>query len=88
MEAGAGRSSSPLDEIRPSIWTGQMTQELLELIWVLEGTQSMLPQLGALLDQIVGDETFHADELPSPTEEERHAPEDEEPELQQQIPLT
>lgn len=38
MKKGAGRRSSPLDEIRPERWTPQLTQELLELTWVLEAT--------------------------------------------------
>lgn len=33
-----GRKTSPLDEIRPTTWTAAMTQELLELLWVLEAT--------------------------------------------------
>ncbi len=87
MRSGAGRSSSPLDEIRPSSWTGQMTQELLEFIWVLEATLAMLPELSVLLDEVIGGETFRASELPTPTEDERRAPAEEEPELQQEIDL-
>ena len=35
---GAGRRSSPLNEIRPTLWTAWFTLELLELLWVLEAT--------------------------------------------------
>src|SRR5881397_1578880 len=31
LKGGAGRSSSPLDEIRPERWTVEMSQELMEL---------------------------------------------------------
>ena len=37
MKNGAGRKSSPLDDIRPAGWTSAFTTELLELLWVLEG---------------------------------------------------
>ena len=32
MRDGAGRKSSPLDDIRPQRWTAQFTRELLELL--------------------------------------------------------
>jgi hypothetical protein len=86
MKDGAGRSSSPLDEIRPERWTVEMTQELLELLWALEATVSMFPELRQTLDAIVAGPTFHADELPQPTTEERLAPGEERVE-QQEIEL-
>ncbi|CAN5843558.1 DNA methyltransferase [soil metagenome] len=49
MKEPAGRSSSPLDEIRPGRWTGEMTMELLELLWVLEATVEKEPGLAAFL---------------------------------------
>ena len=39
---GAGRKSSPLDEIRPERW--EFTEELLELLWVLEATLELQPE--------------------------------------------
>jgi len=83
MRAGAGRTSSPLDEIRPDRWIGALTQELLELLWVLEATVSMLPDLKEVFDGVIGGETFRADELPQPTPNERRAPGDEEHEATQ-----
>lgn len=74
MKDGAGRSSSPLDEIRPSSWTAEMSQELLELLWVLEATVAMFPELEQTLEAIVARETFRADELPQPTASERQPP--------------
>ncbi len=83
MRAGAGRTSSPLDEIRPERWTAALTQELLELLWVLEASVSMLPDLKAVFDNVIESETFRVDELPQPTANERRAPGDEEDETTQ-----
>jgi hypothetical protein len=84
MLGGAGRTSSPLDEIRPERWTAEMTRELLELLWGLEATVSMLPKLKENFEAIVGGQTFRSDELPQPTTQEREAPgEEREPEQQE-----
>jgi hypothetical protein len=74
MKAGAGKSSSPLDAIRPEAWTAQMTQELLELLWVLEATVALQPTLAALLDEICAGALFEAGELPQPSARERQPP--------------
>lgn len=74
MKKGAGRSSSPLDAIRPDRWTAQLTEELLELLWVLEATVALYPELATLLDEIVKSPTFSAGELPTPSPEERQPP--------------
>ena len=88
MRSGAGRSTSPLDEIRPERWTGDLTRELLELLWVLEATVAMFPELRAIFDEVIAGETFRADELPIPTVEERHAPGGEEAEpIQHELEL-
>ena len=85
MQDGAGRTSSPLDEIRPERWTAEMTQELLELLWVLEATVSMFPEIEEALGAIVAGPTFHADELPQPTIRERQAPGEERQAEQQEM---
>ncbi len=69
-----GRRSSPLDEIRPERWTGDMTRELLQLLWVLEATVDKEPELAALLEEIIASEVFTAEELSEPTDEERKPP--------------
>lgn len=74
MKKRAGKKSSPLDDIRPESWTPRLTDEFLELLWVLEATLAMEPNLSAVLDKIVGGPCFKADELPVPTAEERKAP--------------
>ena len=74
MRKGAGKKSSPLDEIRPTRWTAQFTRELLELLWVLEGTVKRWPKLAELLEAVVAGECFGAQELPEPEVWEREAP--------------
>jgi len=74
MKKRAGRSSSELDKIRPDRWTTQMSQELLQLLWVLEQTLSRYPQMADLLDRIVAGPLFRADELPQPDAAQRKPP--------------
>ena len=74
MKEGAGRRSSPLDAIRPETWPAQFTEELLQLLWVIEHTVALGPELDTLLDEIVAGELIAADELPQPTAEERQPP--------------
>ena len=74
MKAPSGRTSSPLDQIRPDQWTGQMTQELLELLWLLEATVQAQDEMSGLLAEVIASDVFLADELPQPSEEERGAP--------------
>jgi len=68
----SGRKSSDLDEIRPDRW--EFAGELLELLWVLEETVRLQPEGAALLDEVCGSELFTADELPSPSDDERQPP--------------
>lgn len=74
MKVRSGRKSSPLDEIRPSAWDATLTTELLELLWVLEATVAMQPELDTLLADVLAGPLFAANELPQPTAEERAAP--------------
>lgn len=74
MKAPSGRTSSPLDQIRPEQWTGQMTQELLELLWLLEATVQAQDEMSELLADVIASDVFLADELPQPSEAERGAP--------------
>ena len=74
MKKGAGRKSSPLDDIRPTRWTSQFTTELLELLWVLEATLAAYPEQAQLLQEIITGDCFHADELPPVPEDMRKPP--------------
>ena len=68
----SGRKSSPLDEIRPARW--DFTEELLELLWVLEHTIELQPEGAALLEEVCSSALVSDDELPKPTPEEREPP--------------
>ncbi len=74
MKKGAGRKSSPLDDIRPTRWTSQFTTELLELLWVLEATLAAYPEHSQLLQEVIAGDCFHASELPPVPEEMRKPP--------------
>lgn len=71
MKHGAGRKSSPLDDIRPTSW--QFDGELLDLLWVLDGTVDLLPEAGRLLHRVLAEPMFQAIELPEPSPGERKA---------------
>lgn len=71
MKKGTGKKSSPLDDIRPERW--EFDEELLDLLWVLEHTVAMWPELGKVLDAIVADKLFVAKDFPEPTPVERAA---------------
>ncbi len=73
-KGGAGRRSSPLDDIRPECWTAGMTQELLELLWVLEHTLAMAPDLREILERVVQSDCFTEAALPAPSKEEKIPP--------------
>ena len=68
----SGRKSSPLDKIRPEHW--EFTEELLELLWVLEATLALQPEGAALLSEVCSSSLFTQDELPTPSSEERQSP--------------
>jgi len=74
MKKGAGRKSSPLDDIHPERWTSQFTTELLELLWVLEATIASYPEQAKLLEAVTIGECFQADELPEVPETMREPP--------------
>ena len=74
MKKRAGRRSSPLDEIRPERWTARMSEELLELIWILEATLAMEPELEHALNAAVAGPCYAVSELPQPEPDERDAP--------------
>jgi hypothetical protein len=71
MKKRAGRKSSPLDNIRPKRWTPRLSDELLELLWVLETTVAMRPKLKAVLDRAIAGPCFTSAELPRPSTKER-----------------
>lgn len=74
MKKGAGKKSSPLDDIRPTHWTRQFTTELLDLLWVLEATLATYPEQAQLLQEVIAGDCFYADELPEVPSEMRKPP--------------
>ena len=74
MKKGAGKKSSPLDDIRPERWTARFTTELLDLLWVLEATLASYPEQSRLLKAVLDGACFRADELPSAPAEMRKPP--------------
>ena len=64
-----GKKSSPLNELRPAQWT--FDDELLDLLWVLDGTVDLLPAVNGLLEQVLAGPLFTAKALPQPTKVER-----------------
>jgi len=76
MKKGAGKKSSPLDDIHPERWTSAFTTELLELLWVLEATVAGYEEQARLLEAVVAGECFRADEFPPVPEEMRKPPKD------------
>jgi hypothetical protein len=81
--AGRDKTRSELDRIRPQRWT--FTQELLELLWVVEGCVLLWPSLRDFLGEVVVGNQISATGLPLPTEDERSEPASDAP--QQQIGL-
>ena len=74
MKERSGRKSSPLDDIRPRVWTREFTRELLELLWVLEKTIEDYPNQKILLEEILEGPLFTAGDLPAVPPEAREAP--------------
>ena len=68
----SGKKSSPLDEIRPQRW--EFGDELLELLWVLEGTVALEPAGERLLEEILASDLCTASEFPQPQPHERKPP--------------
>jgi hypothetical protein len=74
MRERSGKKSSPLDDIRPRIWTREFTRELLELLWVLEITVAGYLTQQQLLEAVLAGDLFTAAELPAVPDEAREAP--------------
>ncbi len=85
MKGGAGRKSSPLDDIREKTWPAAFTKELLELLWVLEHSVATHPEQAALLEAVLKGPLWLATELPQPTEAEREPPKTAPPAVQPRL---
>jgi hypothetical protein len=74
MKERSGKKSSLLDDIRPERWTPRMSDEFLELLWVLEATLAIEPELEKALDAVTAGPCFIAADLPTPKLSERLPP--------------
>ena len=74
MKKPKGRKSSKLDEIRPQHWSPDMTTTLISLVWILEATINMEPDLEGILQSVIKSECFRASELPKPSEAQKAPP--------------
>lgn len=74
MRERSGKKSSPLDDIRPRVWTREFTRELLELLWVLEITIAGYPKQKELFEAVLESDLFTEAELPAVPDEAREAP--------------
>ena len=52
-----------------------MTDELLDLLWLVEHSLELEPKLAELLDRVVNSPVFYAKDIPQPTSADREAPE-------------
>jgi len=73
MKKGAGKKSSPLDEIRPERWPSQFTTELLELLWCWKRLSRVPRTDEAPRSGRVG-QCFNAGEMPPVRDEARKPP--------------
>lgn len=70
----AGKSATPLDQIRPTEWEDEWNDELLDLLRVLTKTIQLGEKQAHLLEEIVQSDLIPADELPIPSDDERKVP--------------
>lgn len=70
--AGRSTTRSELDTIRPERWT--FTNELLELLWVVEGCVGLWAPMGGLLEAVVSGDQIPAADLPQPSGGEKKEP--------------
>jgi hypothetical protein len=71
MKGGAGKKSSPLDDLGAANW--DFDDELLDMLWVVEATLHRYDQANLLLEKVVVGDTLGASELPMPTASDRRA---------------
>lgn len=74
MKSGSGRTSSPLDEIRPRRWTGRFTTELLDLLWTLQATIDQYPAQARLLEDVLDTPLIEQTALPPVPDAARRPP--------------
>ena len=71
MKERSGKKSSELDDIRPDSWT--FDDELLDLLWLLDNTIDLLPEVNENFEHILQSDLFKAEDFPKPTVAEKHS---------------
>lgn len=72
LPTGKAKSSkSPLDGLRPTVWTSAMDDELLALLWTVENVVKLHTEQASLLNRVQAGQTVLASGLPTPSPEER-----------------
>lgn len=72
MRKRAGKHSSELDNIRPRTW--EFDGELLDLLWVLDHTVDLLPDMVKVFSLVLESALFRSSDFPEPTDLERKGP--------------
>ena len=65
MKEGAGRQTGELSKLRLERWAPELTEELLELLWLVEATLDAYPTLNLLLERVLSGDVLGSDELPA-----------------------
>ena len=70
----AARSSSPLDNIRPTMWYPEWSDELAELVTTLRITIQLMERGALLLERVLEGDVIAGDQLPQPPKALRDVP--------------
>jgi len=77
MRNPKGKKSSPLNDITTATlgyWPSEFSDELLELLWILEATLAEYPSMAELLNEIMSNPCFNANDLPEVPDAAREKP--------------
>jgi hypothetical protein len=72
MRQRSGKKSSPLDNLGPQSW--QFDEELLDLLWIIDSTIDLHPQMAQILNDILSSDLFSETDFPKPIESEHNGP--------------
>jgi hypothetical protein len=73
MKNRSGKKSSPLDDIRPTSWS--FSTEFVKLLSIIEHFVAAETRASALLDKVTEGDLVEPSDIPTPTDDQRKAPE-------------
>jgi hypothetical protein len=73
-ERGRGKRTSELNEIRPERWCPEWTDELLDLVTILDRCVQLQPAMDEILEDILAGPQVNATSLPLPSKDDRKPP--------------